>query len=123
MVGFDHYAHPNRLEVLLEALRDLPSHPLLDLQAPAVEFDQARHLAETDQASFRDVSDVHPAVEREQVVLAQRVHFDVLHHDHVFIGLGKDGVAEDIVQRHPVAASEKLETFLDSLRRVAQAFA
>jgi len=123
VVGLDHDGDADRLEVFLQALGDLPGHPLLHLQAAAVELYQARHLAETDQPAVRDVADVHPAEKRQQVMLAERVHLDVLHHDHVLVGLGEGGIAEDVVPRHAIAAGEELEALLDSLRRVAQAFA
>src|SRR2546428_11765706 len=44
MIGLDHDGDADRLEGFLQALGDLTRHPLLPLQAPAVELPQARHL-------------------------------------------------------------------------------
>src|SRR6202140_1765757 len=69
VIGLDDDADADRFHVFLQALRDLPRHPLLHLEAPAVQLDQARQLAQADQPAPRDLADVHPAEEGQQVVL------------------------------------------------------
>src|SRR5205807_5249497 len=59
VIGLDDHAHAYRFEVLLEALRNLPRHPLLELEAAAVQLHQPRQLAEADQPSIGDIADVH----------------------------------------------------------------
>src|ERR1700694_1509850 len=123
MIGLDDDAHADGFQVLVQTLSDLRGHPLLHLEAPAVQLDQARQLAEADQPAARDVADMYPAEEGQQVMLAERVHLDVLDDDHVFVGLGEGGIAEDVIDRHAVAAREELEALLDPLGCVAKALA
>src|SRR6202022_2864757 len=78
VIGLDDDAHPDRLEVFLQALGDLTRHPLLYLEPSAVELHEPGHLAEAHQAAVRNVSDVNSAVEGQQMMLAERVHLDVL---------------------------------------------
>src|ERR1700682_4343027 len=71
VIGLDDDADADRFHVFLQALRDLPCHPLLHLEAPAVQLDQARQLAQADQSALGDVADMHPAEEGQEVVLAE----------------------------------------------------
>src|SRR5260370_31382041 len=73
VVGLDDDADADRLEEFLQALGDLPRHPLLHLETPAVKLDQAWQLAEADQPPLPAVADMHPAEERQQVMLSKRV--------------------------------------------------
>ena len=109
MAGLDHHRHPNRLQVPLQAFRDLTGHALLDLQAAAVHLDQSRHLAQADDPAVRDVAHVDPSIEGQEMMLAQRVHLDVLDQDHVAVGLVEEGVAEDVLLGHVVAVRQVLE--------------
>src|SRR6266581_2852291 len=78
-------------------------------------------LGETDQAAVRQVGDVRPAEEGEQVVLAQRVDLDVAHAHQVLVPLAVQRVADHVRDRHVVAAGEPLEGRLDAGRRLTQA--
>jgi hypothetical protein len=49
---------------------------------------------------FGDVGDVHLAEEREQMVLAQRVHLDVLDEHHVVVALLEERVAHHRLGLH-----------------------
>src|ERR1700682_6157023 len=71
VIGLDDDADAHGFQVFLQALGDLPGHTLLHLEAPAVQLDQARQLAEADQAARGDVADMHPAEEGHEVVLAE----------------------------------------------------
>src|SRR5690606_30444622 len=78
---------PARLQVLHERVRDLGREALLDLRAPRVHLDEARELGQARDApvDVGDVADVRDAVERHQVVLARRVHLDVLDEHHLLV--------------------------------------
>ena len=72
---------------------------------------------------LRDVGDVAPAEERQQVVLAQAVEVDVLDDHHLVIIDGEQRVVEHGIDVGRVAAREEPERLLDALRRVDQSFA
>ena len=114
---------PARLDRLLDGLRDLDGEPFLDLQAARVDVDEARDLGEADHLPVRQVGDVRLAVEREQVVLAQGVHVDVLDHHHLVVGDGEEGLVQDLVRILRVAAGQEAERLLDALRRLLEALA
>ena len=67
-----------------------------------------------------DVGDVALAEERQQVVLAQAVEVDVLDDHHLAVIDGEQGVVEDLVDVHVVAARQELERLFDALRRIQQ---
>ena len=71
----------------LEPVGDLHRHALLDLQAPGEEVHDAGELGQADDPLAGQVADVGHAVEREQVVLAQRVEGDRGGHDHLVVAL------------------------------------
>ena len=68
---------------------------LLHLQPTGIHLRQPRQLAEADDLLGRQVGDVHPAVERQQVVLAEAVHFHVAHDDHLVVVRLEQGVTHD----------------------------
>jgi hypothetical protein len=53
-------------------------------------------LERPDDAAVRDVGDVRLAVERQHVVLAQRVQLDVAHHHHPLAVDLEQRVADDV---------------------------
>ena len=65
-----------RLDQLDERVGDLLAHPLLHREAARVEADESRQLRDADDLVARDVRDVRGAVERQRVMLAQRVERD-----------------------------------------------
>src|SRR3954452_126212 len=80
VLGLDDDQHPAWLEHVGERVGDLRGHPLLHLRAPGVDLDQPGQLGQPGHAAVLagDVADVRHPVEGHQVVLAGRVHRDVL---------------------------------------------
>jgi hypothetical protein len=99
---------------------DLVGEPLLHLEPAREHVDDARDLRQADDASARDVCDVHLAEERQQVMLAHRVHLDVLHDHHVAVVLLEDAVADRVLDGHGVAARQPAHAARDALRRAQQ---
>ena len=106
-----------------DGVGDLVGEPLLHLQPPGEEVDDAGHLGEPQDLAVRDVGDVRPPEERQQVVLAERIELDVPHHDHALVGLGEDRVADGLRHRHVVALGEEAQRRLHPLRRLDESFA
>ena len=73
------------MEMLLERIGDLTSQSLLDLRPLGVTIDKSGDLGEPDHvaAAVRDVRDVRLPDKGDQVMLTQRVHRNVAHHDHL----------------------------------------
>ena len=101
---------------------DLAGELLLDLRAARVGLDEARELAESDDASVRDVADVGLAVERHEVVLADAVEGDVAQDHHLLVA----DVELHLEQALGIDA-ESLEEFAvhagDARRRLGEALA
>lgn len=74
-LGDDHHAFG--LEWPHQRIGDLLREALLELKAARQEIDQARDLRESDDAAPRQVADVHRAVERKEMMLAERMELDV----------------------------------------------
>ncbi len=123
VVRLDHHTHAAWLEHVHQCVRHLVGESLLYLQPAGKHLDHARDLREADQAAVRQVRDVRPSEERQQVVLAQRVDLDVAHAHQVLVPLAVQRVADHVRDRHVVAAGEPLERCLDSGRRLPQALA
>ena len=64
-----------------------------------------------------------PPEERQQVVLAERVQLDVADHDHALVLLREHGIADDLLDRHPVALSEEPQRRLHPLGGLEQPLA
>src|SRR5207237_1808211 len=65
-----------RLEQPHELTCDLDANAVLHCEAPRENADQSRQLRDADDLFVRDVADVGVAVEREHVMLAERVELD-----------------------------------------------
>src|SRR5258708_39875026 len=74
-----------RFDGVLDRLRNLRGHPLLDLQAAREDFDETRYFAQADDFSVWDIRHVHLAEKWQQVVFAQAEHFDVFYDDHLVV--------------------------------------
>src|SRR6266550_701479 len=68
--------HAVRLEHPHQLVCDLYANAFLHCEAPRENADQSRQLRDADDLFVRDVADVGVAVEREYVMLAQRVELD-----------------------------------------------
>ena len=93
VLGLDDHEHAARLEDVVECVGDLAGHPLLHLRAPGVDVDQPGQLRQPGDPAVlaRDVADVRGAVEGHQVVLAGRVHRDVLDQHELVVVLVERG--------------------------------
>src|SRR5690606_22356411 len=120
VVRLDHHAHALRLEDVPDRLRDLVRHPLLHLEPPGEHLHDPGELRESHDPPVRNVRDVHLPEERQQVVLAERVHLDVPDHHHVLVVLFEDPLADDLLDREVVAPRQPLENLLHPLGRPAQ---
>ena len=76
MLGLEHDADAARSELVLQPVRDLDGHALLDLQVAGEQLDDPAELAQADDPVGRQVADVRDPVERQQVVHAERVERD-----------------------------------------------
>ena len=83
MDRFDHDTAAVGIELVHDRVGDLARQALLDLWPPRVAFDQAGELAQSDYPTLRDVADVRPARERQEVMLAGRGKRDVAQNDHL----------------------------------------
>src|SRR6478735_11051145 len=87
VLGLDHDADAARLERFADPPRDLRREALLDLQAARVQVDDAAELRQPDDALAGQIADVRDAVERQEVVLAERVEADVAGDDELVVAL------------------------------------
>ena len=78
---------PRGRELLLQPVGDLHRHALLQLQVAGERLDDARELREPDDALARQVRHVGHAMERQQVVHAQRLERDVADQDELVVAL------------------------------------
>ena len=76
VLGLHHDAHPARREVGLQPVRHLLGQALLDLRAAREHLDDPRQLGQAEDAFPGQVPDVRHPDERQQVVLAHRLHRD-----------------------------------------------
>ena len=123
MIRLDHDADARRLEHAAERIGNLIGEPLLDLEPPRKDLDDAGNLGQPDDPPVGQIRDVRTAEERQHVVLAHRVDLDVAHADHAFVLFFEQRVADDLVHVHAIAAREPLERCLDAGRRLRQALA
>ncbi len=107
VAGFDDHGHAHGLERFLDAVADLHRQPLLHLQAPGETLDYAGDLRESGDAPVGDVGHVGLAVERQHVVLAERVELDVLDQHHLLVLLAEHGRADDFERVFVVALGEE----------------
>ena len=73
--------------------------------------------------AVRNVGDVRLAEERQQVVLAQRVDFDVLDDHHLPVFFAEHRRAQDLRRVEIVAVGQELQRLGDAFRRLGKPFA
>ena len=76
-----------RLEHLVDRIGDLRGELLLDLQAPGIDLDHARELADADHAAARNIGHAGVADDRRHVVLAMALEANIAQHHHLVIAL------------------------------------
>ena len=118
--GLDNDAHAVRLERVLDGLRDLLRQPLLHLKSACEDIHDPRELAQPHDPTVGDVRDVCLAEERQHVVLAERVHLDVLYQDHRVVLLLEDRGADHVLDGLRVTARQELERPRDARGRPDQ---
>ena len=73
------------MERVLDAIADFDGESFLDLEASGVCLDDSGDFAEAGDFAVGDVGDVGFADEREHVVFAHRVEFNVFHEAHLLV--------------------------------------
>jgi hypothetical protein len=73
--------------------------------------------------AVRDVGDVGPPHEGQQVVLAEAVELDVLDDHHLVVGDVEEGVVQDLVRVLVIAPGQEAQRLRDAARRADQAVA
>src|SRR5690606_13549118 len=122
--AFDDDADALRLQHVLNAMRDLRRHRLLDLKPAGEGFDDAGELADADDLSVRKIADVHLAGDRRHVMLAVRLEADVAQHDHLVVAVDLvERAAQELDRVVFVAAEPVLVGADDARRRAPQSFA
>ncbi len=103
MLGLDHHQHPERVEPLHQGVGHLRGEPFLHLGPVGESLHQPRQLRQAGHPPPGQVGDVGLAVEGDEMVLAQRVEGDVLHHHDLLVVLvAEEGV--HLLGRVPVDA-------------------
>ena len=93
----------------------------LHLQAAGADLDGPWDLAKAHNLVVRNVGHVGLAVERQHVVLAHRVHLDVLDENHLVVGLLEEGLAQDVLRVEGVPVHQELVGPGDTLGGVGEA--
>ena len=96
-------------------VRDLLGHALLYLKPPRVHVDYARELRDAKHLALGYVADRALAVERQHVVLAERVELDVLQDHHVVRARLEPRAVHDLGDVLPVAARQERKRPRDPL--------
>ena len=111
-----------RIDLFFYVGSDLLREALLYLETACEAIDKTCQLADAKDFASRDVADVATAVERQHVVFAKAVDFDVLHDDHVVAFFVEDGVADDVVWIDAIATKEEVVGLCDAFGRFAEPF-
>ena len=82
----------------------------------------AWHFAETDNFGLGQIGDVAFAIERQHVMFAQAVDFNVFNDHHLIILGCKDGSVDDLVHVEMISARQKSQARIHALRCASQAF-
>src|SRR5271165_2960416 len=115
MTGFDDDSDALRDDRVLDSVGDLARETLLHLQAAREDFDEARDFAESDDFAVRNVRDMDLSEERQHVMLAERIHFDILHDDHLVVVHIEVRIVQDSVGVLAVSLGEEGECFFHAL--------
>lgn len=123
VAGFDDDADALGFEGVHQRPGDLVRQAFLHLEAAGEDVGQPGELADADNPSAGDVADVADAEERQQVVFAHGIDFDVAN-DHHVVGVGfEERRLQQLDGILPVAAGHVGPGVGGPLRGVAQAFA
>ena len=95
MASLDDHAHALRFDRFVNGVGNLTCEPLLYLQPPREDLDQAGNLAQPDYLSFGNISHMHLAEEGQHVMLAEREDLDVLDDHHLVVVFVEERAAQD----------------------------
>lgn len=123
VLALDYDGHTNRIEDFLNAVLDLCGEALLQLQSAGKAFHHAWDLAQSDDGAVGDVSHVGLAEEGQQMMFAEGVDFDVLHHDDLSVVFVEESAFEDFLRVLAVAVCQKVHRFGGAHRGFDEAFA
>ncbi|MNQ94424.1 hypothetical protein D3C85_1099420 [compost metagenome] len=123
MLGLDHHGNTQGTGDLRDGIGDLAAEVFLDLQAAGIHVDDTRDLGQAQHFTVGNIGNVRLADERQQMVFAQRIQFDVPHQDHFTVIGAEQGTIGDLFQGLFITAAKVLHGFGGALWRVAQAFA
>src|SRR5579884_998460 len=118
-----HHRHPVGPNHLLQGLRDLARHALLELQPMGVQADQARDLAQPHHPAAGKVGHVRRPEEGQEVVLAEGVELDVPDGHDLVVVLLEERVADRVADVQVVALGQVAQGPRHPLRRPQQALA
>ena len=91
-------ADAGRMQRFHQGIGNLNGQLLLDLQTTRENIHNPRDLGKADDFAIRDVGDVRPADERQQMMLAHRIELDVLdQNDLARIGI-EDGAINNLIE-------------------------
>ena len=122
VLRLDDDGHSEWIQHFLQAVFDLGGEPFLKLQPTGIALHHARDLAQSHDGAVRDVADVRLPEERQQMVLAQRIDFDVLHHDNLLVILVEQGAFKNRFGVLAVAVCQKVHGFGHAHRGFQQTF-
>lgn len=120
VAGLDNHADPLGFQDCIQRIADLLPQPFLNLQTPCKNIDDPGYFAQSDDEFVRDVSDVHFSEERQEVMFAERVTFDVFDDDHAVGVRRKERSVDDFFQALFVAGCEEREGIRAALRRAPE---
>ena len=120
----DNYRNALRLEDFVDGIGDLRCHLFLDLQAPGVDVDNARELADAHDTVVRQVGDVCPAYDGREMVLAVQFEANIAQQHDFVVAIGfLKGAPQDVYGINLVSG-EMLPVCVNyPARRVAEPFA
>ena len=120
MRGVDDTKNAQGLQSLHDRIRDLVGQTFLDLRSQCEPFDDARELAQSRDATTRQVGDVRVPDEGQEVVLADRMERNVPEQHDLIVFFVKDGL--EIRLRIDMQSAGKLRVrSRDTYRRPSQA--
>ena len=85
VLRLDDNGHTKRVEHFLQTILNLGGEPFLKLQPACVALHHTWDLAQSHNSAVWNIADVRFPEERQQMVFAQRIDFNVLHHDYLFV--------------------------------------
>jgi hypothetical protein len=89
MNGFDNACGPKRVELLHESVGDLGGESLLDLRPAGIAVYEAGEFAQSNHLAVGKIGNMGPAGERQQVMLAHGMEFDIAEKDDFIVSFAE----------------------------------